>query len=210
MPELSASVLWAALAGAMAMLVLMLLRTRYFSFPAQRPGDYAQTGPAFDPVRVLNGSIDSEGVIFGPTGRAVSRFVMRMEGRWSGGTGILTEDFTYDSGRSQHREWRLSLRPDGKLSAEADDIVGTGEGLIAGATLRLSYRLKLPEDAGGHVLDVIDWLYLMQDGTIMNRSQMGRFGVPLAELIATMRPARTSAPAADPAADPAIAVPAYV
>ena len=38
-------------------------------------------------------------------------------------------------------------------------------------------------------LDVIDWLYLMPNGTVMNRSQMRKFGITMAELVATMRPA---------------------
>jgi hypothetical protein len=39
------------------------------------------------------------------------------------------------------------------------------------------------------VLDVTDWMYLMENGTIINRSQFRKWGVKVAELIATMRPA---------------------
>ena len=53
----------------------------------------------------------------------------------------------------------------------------------------MTYRLKLSEDAGGHVLDVTDWMYLMDNGVIMNRSEMRKYGLRVAELIATMRPA---------------------
>lgn len=49
------------------------------------------------------------------------------------------------------------------------------------------YRLKLPEDAGGHVLKTVDWMYLAPDGTIINRSQFRKFGIKVAELVATMR-----------------------
>ncbi|MFC2967599.1 DUF3833 family protein [Acidimangrovimonas pyrenivorans] len=171
-----------------ALLVLVLLRASCFSFAAQRPDSYGETTPVFDPARVLSGRLDSEGVIFGPTGRVVSRFVMRMEGRWDGARGTLTEEFHYDSGRSQLRRWDLVLHNDGRLTATAPDILGDGRGVIRGATLHLRYRLRLPKEAGGHVLDVTDWLYLMPNGTVMNRSQMRRFGVTLAELVATMRP----------------------
>lgn len=171
-----------------ALLALVVLRIRAFGFLAQRPAAYAATGPAFDPSRVLNGALDSEGVIYGPTGRVVSRFVMRMEGRWDGARGRLTEHFRYDSGQEQAREWDLTLHNDGRLTATAPDIIGEAEGVVSGATLRLRYRIRLPGQAGGHVLDVTDWLYLMPNGTVMNRSQMRRFGLTLAELIATMRP----------------------
>ena len=50
------------------------------------------------------------------------------------------------------------------------------------------YKLRLPPAAGGHVLDVTDWMYLGENGTVMNRSQFSKFGIKVAELIATMRP----------------------
>ena len=77
---------------------------------------------------------------------------------------------------------------DGHFTATAEDIIGTGTGRQLGAMVQLSYRIRLPEDAGGHVLDVTDWMYLMENGTILNRSEMRKFGIKVAELIATMRP----------------------
>ena len=58
-----------------------------------------------------------------------------------------------------------------------------------GAKESLRYRIALPEDAGGHVLTVTDWLYLTANGTIMNRSELRKYGIKVAELVATMRPA---------------------
>ena len=53
--------------------------------------------------------------------------------------------------------------------------------------MQLKYRIRLLPEAGGHVLNVTDWMYLMENGTIMNRSQFTKFGVKVAELVATMR-----------------------
>lgn len=178
------------------LLVLLLLalailagQRLFFSFAAQRASDYARTGPAFDLRRHLAGPILSEGVIFGPDGRVASRFVAEMQGDWDGDTGTLSERFRYADGGVQDRKWNLTIGADGRFTATADDIIGTGTGEQSGATARITYRLRLPEAAGGHVLDVTDWLYLMENGTIMNRSEMRKFGVKVAELIATMRPA---------------------
>ena len=66
----------------------------FFSFAAQDPQSYAATEPAFDIRAILNGPIQSEGVIFGPTGAATSRFVAQMRGSWQGDAGTLSEDFT--------------------------------------------------------------------------------------------------------------------
>ncbi|MES2336437.1 MAG: DUF3833 domain-containing protein [Pseudomonadota bacterium] len=177
----------AALLGALTVLGVIALRARFASFTAQRPANYA-SGPAFDLRRHLNGPLACDGVIFGPTGRVTSRFVADMEGRWEGSTGTLSEEFRYDSGSIQHRAWTLALGEGGRIIATAPDVVGQGEGRVAGSGVMLRYRIRLTPEAGGHVLDVVDWMYLMENGTIMNRSQFRKFGIKVAELVATMRP----------------------
>lgn len=177
-----------ALAGALVVLALMALRTRYASFAAQAPSDYAGAGPAFDLRQHLAGPMTCEGVIFGPTGRVTSRFVADMHGSWTGATGTLAEVFRYDSGTIQHRAWTLALDADGKITATAPDVVGQGTGRVTGSGVLLRYRIRLTPEAGGHVLDVTDWMYLLDNGAIMNRSQFRKFGIKVAELVATMRP----------------------
>jgi hypothetical protein len=179
---------FAFLMGAAVIAASVWLRARYLDFVGQTPEDYAETEQAFDLRKHLNGPILCEGVIFGPTGRVTSRFVADFFAEWDGDTGRMTERFRYCSGATQDREWRLTLLPDGRIRAEADDLVGTGEGKQSGSGVRLSYRIKLPESAGGHVLDAVDWMYLVENGTIMNRSQFRKFGIKVAELVATMRP----------------------
>ncbi|MDH3265162.1 MAG: DUF3833 domain-containing protein [Paracoccaceae bacterium] len=175
------------LLGAGTVLALASLKARYFGFRAQAPADYAGTGPAFDLRKHLEGPILCEGVIYGPTGRVSSRFVADMEARWEGNVGTMTEEFRYDSGTTQSRFWRLTLGNDGAIRAEADDLVGVGRGMQTGPGVVLNYRIRLPEEAGGHVLDTTDWMYLMENGAIINRSQFRKFGIKVAELVATMR-----------------------
>ncbi|MES2144188.1 MAG: DUF3833 family protein [Pseudomonadota bacterium] len=177
----------AILLGAAIVLALVIARVRYAAFRAQVPADMAEMGPTFDLKSHLNGPILCEGMIYGPTGRVVSRFVADMEGRWDGDTGTLAEVFHYDSGTTQNRQWTLALQPGGAIMATAPDVVGTGTGMAMGAGVQLRYRIRLTPEAGGHVLDVVDWMVLMGNGTIMNRSQFTKFGILVAELVATMR-----------------------
>ncbi|MFN3970372.1 MAG: DUF3833 domain-containing protein [Gemmobacter sp.] len=177
------------LLGLTTALALILAALRLMSFRAQKPADLAGKGPAIDPRRHLAGPILCEGVIYGPTGRVASRFVADMQGNWDGDTGTLAESFRYDSGAVQARQWTLRMEPGGTIIATAPDVVGEGRGRVEGPGIVLHYRIRLAEDAGGHVLDVTDWMYLMENGTIMNRSQFCKFGIKVAELVATMRPA---------------------
>jgi len=184
-----------------ALLTVLAIIAAYFGlrrmmgFSAQRPADYAALSPRFDVRQHLSGPIECEGVIYGPMGRVTSRFVATMHGTWDGNRGVLREHFSYDSGENQNREWRLTIGNDGKLRAEADDVVGAGMGEVSGPTVYLNYDIKLPASAGGHVLAVQDWMYLTQNGTIINRSQFRKFGFKVAELVATLRPARSAEPA---------------
>lgn len=173
------------LLGAALAFGIMAFINRMWAFPAQNPTDYAANGPTFDIRERLKGPILCEGVIYGPTGRVTSRFVADFEAEWDGNVGTMRETFRYDSGNVQDREWRLTLDDSGQIKAEADDLVGAGSGKQEGSAVQLNYRIKLP---AGHVLDTTDWMYLVENGAIINRSQFRKFGIKVAELVATMRP----------------------
>ncbi len=164
-------------------------RGRYASFLSQSPEHYssAQAGE-FDIRTQFNGVILCEGAIFGPFGRVSSRFEAQFECSWENNICVMEEVFRYDDGSVQNRAWRLVLSNDGSIKATADDVVGTGTGVQMGDAVQLKYKLRLPEGSGGHVLDVVDWMYLAPGGAIINRSQFRKFGIQVAELVATMRP----------------------
>ncbi len=171
-----------------AVVIITVLLLNRFGFRTQKPSDYTQTNPAFDITKQLGGPLLSEGVLFGPNGKVATRFVARMEGSWQDNQGILRETFTYDNGTVQNREWKITLGENGKFSATASDVIGTGEGEISGSTMVLRYKIKLTEAAGGHELDVIDWIYLTENGVMINKSEMRKFGVKVVELVGNIRP----------------------
>lgn len=173
--------------GAGLILLLTYLKNRFASFSAQTTAEYAGAGPEVDLRTHLNGPIRCEGVIYGPLGRVSSRFSADFHANWNGNKGVMKEHFRYDSGNTQDREWRLELGNDGSIKAEADDLVGEGTGQQSGPSVQLNYRIRLPQEAGGHVLSVVDWMYLTPSGTIVNRSQFRKFGIKVAELVATMQ-----------------------
>lgn len=177
--------------GALVAVWIIILRVRNYGFAGQRCEDYDGTNPRFDLFEHLNGPMICEGVIFGPTGRVVSRFVADFEITWDGRKGLMTERFLYDSGATQERAWRIDVADDGSIRAQADDVEGVARGQRAGFGVRMDYRLRLPKDAGGHLLSATDWMYLLNNGTIVNRSQFRKFGIKVAELVATIRPQQT-------------------
>lgn len=177
------------LAGITVACTVFLGRSMLLGFRGQTAEDYDEEELKFDIREILSGPLVCEGVIYGPFGRVMSRFVAELEGEWSDGKGRLTERFRYQSGEVQEREWMLSVGEQGRITAEADDVVGTGRGRQVGSVVNLNYTIRLLDTAGGHVLKVNDWMYLIENGTIINRSQFRKFGILVAELVATIRPA---------------------
>ncbi|MDC1396742.1 DUF3833 domain-containing protein [Octadecabacter sp.] len=175
------------LLGAAIVVALIIVKARFASFMAQVPDDYSD-GPMLNMREVFNGPIECEGVIYGPTGRVTSRFEADFIASWDGNIGTVREEFRYDSGNVQHREWKFTLGNDGSMKAEAPDLVGVGTGQQHGSAVQLNYNIKLTDEAGGHVLAVNDWMYMTPNGNVMNRSQFRKFGIKVAELVATMRP----------------------
>ncbi|MEO1563094.1 MAG: DUF3833 family protein [Pseudomonadota bacterium] len=175
--------------GAFLVLMIIFVVNRTMSFIAQSPDDYKDQGTPFDIREALNGEMVCEGVIYGPMGRVTSRFVADMHANWNGDEGYMTENFRYDTGNKLDREWTLKVVDGNKIIATAPDIIGEGEGEQSGSSVQLKYAIKLPEQAGGHVLNTTDWMYLTENGTIMNRSQMRKYGIKVAELVATIRKA---------------------
>ena len=168
--------------------VFCFLARRYFTaFYGQRSENYEDSFPVFDIKQHLTGEMICEGVIFGPLGRVTSSFFAEFNIVWDGDRGLMSERFHYNDGTTQDREWRINVDDMGNFTADADDVLGSGLGVVSGSTMHMRYRIRMPESAGCHVLDTIDWMYLTPDGSIINRSQFRKFGFKVAELVATIR-----------------------
>lgn len=176
------------LTGMIIVGVCVLVRRRFAAFYGQQPEDYEDGFPVFDIKNHLKGDMICEGVIFGPLGRVTSSFVADFNITWDGDRGVMAERFRYNDGTTQDREWRITLSPSGHFSAEADDVLGSGAGIVAGSSMQIRYKIRMPESVGSHVLKTVDWMYLTPDGSIINRSQFRKFGFKVAELVATIRP----------------------
>ena len=81
--------------------------------------------------------------------------------------------------------WTLKKQPDGTFRGTADDVVGEAIGEVAGNALRWRYVLALPVDDKVYNVDFDDWMFLMDDKVMMNRSYMSKWGFNLGEVTLT-------------------------
>jgi hypothetical protein len=146
---------------------------------APKPAQYADEKPVLDVQAYFNGTLDAHGMFQDRFGKVVKRFVVVMRCTWNGDVGTLDEDFVYSDGTRQKRVWTLQKTGPGRFSATAPDVVGTAEGIVSGNALRWQYVLSLP--VGERVIDVSmdDWMFLIDERVMLNRTAMSKLGVDL-------------------------------
>ena len=155
------------------------------------PADYAAEKPLLDLREYFNGNLVAHGIFTDRSGKVVRRFTVQLKGSWHGDEGVLDEAFTYSDGKTEKRVWHIRKLPDvqgqARYSGQAGDVVGTASGEAAGHALRWAYVLKLAPDQGGHEVDVDDWMYLVDDETLLNRSTINKFGIRFGDITISFR-----------------------
>lgn len=144
--------------------------------------EYRSEQPALDLRRYFDGHVDAWGMFQDRSGKVLKRFHVGIEGRWEGDRGTLDERFTYADGSTQRRLWTLERQADGSYRGRADDVVGEARGELAGNALRWRYVLALPVNGRVIHVDFDDWMYLIDDKVMLNRSAMSKFGFRLGEV----------------------------
>lgn len=151
--------------------------------------DYAAERPAFDLRGYFDGTLHAQGLVSDRAGKVLRRFTVTIECRWQGDVGTLDERFVYSDGERQQRIWTLVRAADGRYSGTASDVVGQAEGDSAGAVFRWRYTLRVPVDGREWEIDFDDWMYRIDERTVINRAVMSKWGVRVGEVtVAFQRP----------------------
>ena len=143
--------------------------------------DYRAEKPVLDLAQYFNGTVDGWGMFQDRSGKVVKRFYVRIDARWDGNTGTLDEHFEYADGEKQNRVWTL-VKDGDRYTGTAADVVGTAGGMAQGNALRWNYVLDAKREDGGTIhLDMDDWMWLVDDATLVNRTSFSKFGIRLGE-----------------------------
>ena len=144
--------------------------------------DYAGERPALDFRAYFNGPVKGWGMFQSRSGKVERRFVVDVDARWTGDTGTLDERFVYADGTTQRRVWTIRRVGEGRYVGTADDVIGEAIGESAGNAVRWRYVLALPVDGKTYHVDMDDWMFLMDDRVMLNRTSMSKFGFSLGEV----------------------------
>jgi len=150
-------------------------------------GHYKGSEPPLELKAYFTGPIKAWGLIQDRKGHATRRFDVEMVGTWEGDTGTLKEQFKYYDGQTQERIWTIKKIADGRYEGTAGDILGKADGQIEGSAMRWAYQMDLPVGDTTYKITFDDWMFLMNDGVLINRSYLKKFGITVAELTLFMQ-----------------------
>lgn len=153
------------------------------SVPVER---YRAEQPVLDLATYFNGTIDGWGMFQDWSGAVIKRFHVVIDASWQKRDGVdvgtLDESFWWSDGTTTRRVWTITRVDAARYVGLADDVVGVAQGEAAGNALRWRYVLALPVDGRVWNVDFDDWMFLIDDKVMLNRSQMRKFGIALGEV----------------------------
>lgn len=149
--------------------------------------NYKETTPLMVFEDFFNGPVKAQGLVQNRSGHVIRRFDIDMLGSWNGTTGELDEKFAYYDGEKEHRIWKIKKNADGTYIGTADGIIGEATGKSTGSAIRWNYTMAVKVDGSTYNINFDDWMFMMNDGTILNRSYMSKFGVRVGEITVVMR-----------------------
>lgn len=151
---------------------------------------YAQQTPTFDLAHYFVGKTEAWGMFQKRNGEVVKRFKVDITGTLKPADAIqktppqliLDEQFSYADGTHQQRIWTLHQDQNGDWIGTAADVIGEAHGQIAGNALHWQYTLLLPVDDSSYQMQFDDWMFLMDENTLVNRASMSKFGIELGQV----------------------------
>lgn len=120
-------------------------------------------------------------------GKLKKTFVVCMNGEWNGDAFKLSEDFQYNDGSRDHREWILKFSEGKGFTANAEGLKSpaTGRHFASGCTL--SYVMALPVGGWNIRFRFTDVFHQIDQHTVLNRAKISKWGLPVGQLVIAFR-----------------------
>jgi hypothetical protein len=161
---------------------IFLLAMSLFSCSKTNVKNYSANKPQLDIRQYLNGKVKAWGVLEDRSGKITRRFVVDMNATWKGQEGILEEHFEFDNGEKSARTWTIKFSDQENFTASAADVVGIAKGSQSGNAMRMNYVLDLKVGEKNYAVTLDDWMYLIDEQTLVNKSTIKKFGITFGKL----------------------------
>lgn len=142
--------------------------------------------PKMDFKNFFKGKVKGTGVIFDYMGRQIRSFKVIIDGTVDDNKLTMDEEFDFDDGEKQYRVWKVQFAKNNDFTATAGDVIGDATGRQRGNAVNLKYTLNIPYKDSSINLKMDDFMYMVTEKTILNRTKMKKFGVKVGEVIIFM------------------------
>ncbi len=147
-----------------------------------KPEDFIGRGPTLLVEDYFAGTTTAWGLIEDRFGKVRRQFRVTIVGQPTAEGITLDETFHYDDGGKDHRIWQIKRLGAGRYSGTAHDVVGQAQGHAAGSALNWSYRLRLKIGKRFWTVAFDDWMLLQEDGVLINRATLRKWGLKLGQV----------------------------
>ena len=148
--------------------------------------DYANETPKLNLRDFFSGKIQALGIVQNRSGKVIKRFEADISASWVGNVGTLDEKFQYSDNTKSTRVWKLTETSPNKYVATAHDVFDQAKGEVAGNAFFLDYYLDLPVGDSSYKIHFKDWMYLVDNKTILARTYMTKWGFNVGEITLVM------------------------
>ncbi|UTW04333.1 DUF3833 domain-containing protein [Amphritea atlantica] len=169
-------------------LLLALALAAFLILPgcASSLDDYRDEQPSLELDQFFDGRLVAYGMVQDFSGKVTRRFRADISAQWQEEKGTLDERFFFSDGEQQSRCWTI-VKQGNRYRGTAGDIVGEALGEVQGNTLNWRYTLQVPVNGRVWNIALDDWLYLIDENNLINRTKMKKFGLPVGQLTLHIR-----------------------
>lgn len=130
----------------------------------------------------FEGETTAYGVFEDRFGKVRRSFKVDITGTVEAGVLTLDERFIYDDGERDTRIWTIDILGNGEYRGTAGDVPGYATGAVSGNAFNWKYKVDLKVGDSTWNVGFDDWMYLLEDGVLLNRAYVTRFGIRIGEV----------------------------
>lgn len=143
---------------------------------------FRATAPAIDPIRFFTGHVRSWGVLEDRSGQPTGIVTTDCVGEASSDELHMVQRLTIGQEAPTTRTWQMRRTGPNRYEATANDMVGMATGETSGRAFHWTWTLALSPGNSLKNVSMDQWWYLLDDGSILNRTTVRKLGVILIEV----------------------------
>lgn len=163
-------------------LTILLSVMTIFSCSSNDIKIYSNNSPKLNIFDYFDGELEAYGILQDRSGKVTRSFTVKMTGVVKNNQLKLQEYFVFDDGERQERLWVINKVDDNNFTATAGDVVGQANGKQYGNAVNMKYILTIPYKKTSINVSIDDWMYLIDNESLMNVSKIKKFGFTVAKL----------------------------